>query len=189
MPLILRLLDQLNHAKAYIKIDLRGAYNLVHIREHDEWKMTFRTHYSHFEYVVMPFGLINALAIFQHMMNDVFHEYLNDFVVYYIDDIFIFSKNIANHERHVCTILEKLQEVGFYAKLEKCEFRQTEVEFLGYIISGNGIHMDLHKVQTIVDWATLTFVRDVQCFLGFANFYRRFIAHYSTIMTPFIRLI
>jgi hypothetical protein len=137
----------------------------------------------------MPFGLINALAIFQHMMNDVFHEYLNDFVVYYIDDIFIFSKNIANHERHVCTILEKLQEVGFYAKLEKCEFRQTEVEFLGYIISGNGIHMDLHKVQTIVDWATLTFVRDVQCFLGFANFYRRFIAHYSTIMTPFIRLI
>ncbi len=104
-------------------------------------------------------------------MNDVFHEYLDDFVVYYIDDIPIFSKNMANHERHVRFVLEKLWEVGLYAKLEKCGFHQSKVEFLGYIISRDVVHMDLRKVQTIVNWATLTFVWDVQCFLVFANFY------------------
>jgi len=108
LPLISRLLDRLNHAKMYIKIDLHGAYNLVHIRENDEWKMAFRIRYDHFEYVVMPFGFTNAHVIFQHMMNDVFYEYLDDFVVCYIDDIFIFSKNVADHEHHVSFVLEKL---------------------------------------------------------------------------------
>jgi hypothetical protein len=100
---------------------------------------------------MMPFGLTNAPIVFQHMMNDVFYRYLDDFVFYYINDIFIFSKNMANHHCHVCLILEKLQEIGLYAKLEKCEFHQSKVEFLGYIISRNGICMDLRKVQTIVD--------------------------------------
>jgi hypothetical protein len=94
----------------------------VHIRKSDEWKTTFRTCYGHFEYVVIPFSLTNALAIFQHMMNDDFHEYLDDFVVCYIDDILIFSNNMVDHERDVCFVLEKLRKVGFYAKLEKCEF-------------------------------------------------------------------
>jgi hypothetical protein len=127
----------------------------VHIRKSDEWKTTFRTRYGHFEYVVMPFSLTNAFAIFQHMMNDVFHEYLDNFVVCYINGILIFSKNMANYERHVHFVLEKLRKVGFYAKLEKCGFHQSEMKFLGYIIFGNGVCMDLHKVQTIVDWATL----------------------------------
>ncbi len=82
----------------------------------------FRTHYNHFEYVVMPFGLTNALAVFQHLMNDVFREYMDDFVVYFIDNILIFSKNLEDHERHVCLVLEKIRKVGLYAKLEKCEF-------------------------------------------------------------------
>jgi hypothetical protein len=106
----------------------------VCVPKNDEWKKTFRICYSHFEYVVMPFGLTNAFVVFQHMMNDVFCEYLDDFVVCYIDDIFIFSKNMANHECHVHFVLEKLQEVDLYAKLEMCEFHQFEVEFLGYII-------------------------------------------------------
>jgi hypothetical protein len=101
-------LDQLNHGKVYTKIDLHGEHKLVHIQEGDEWKMMFKTYYSHFEYVVMPFGLTNAPTIFQHLMNDVFCEYLNDFVVYYIDDIFIFLKNMEDHECHVCFVLEKL---------------------------------------------------------------------------------
>jgi hypothetical protein len=98
------------------------------------------------------------------MMNDVFHEYLDDFVVCYIDDIFIFSKNMANHEHHVHLVLEKLRKVSLYVKLKKCGFHQFEVEFLDYIIFGNGVRMDLRKLQTIVDWATLAFVQDVQCF-------------------------
>ncbi len=191
LPLILGLLDQLSHAKVYTKIDLHGTYNLMSIREGDEWKMTFRTHYDHFEYVVMPFGLTNAPIVlqhmmnvfkihydhfeyvvmpfdltnapivFQHMMNDVFCEYLDDIMVCYIDDILIFSKNMADHECHVCLILVKFQKVGFYAKLEKCGLHQFEVEFLGYIIFGDGIHMDLRKVQTTMDWATPASVQNV----------------------------
>jgi hypothetical protein len=145
----------------YIKIDLCGTYNLVRIRKGDEWKVMFKTHYNHFEYVVMPFGLTNALAIFQHLMNNDFHEYLDDFVVYDIDDILIFSKNTEDHEHHVHLVVEKFRGVGLYAKLKKCEFYQYEVELLGYIIFGDGIRMDLHKVQTIVDLVTPTSVRDV----------------------------
>jgi hypothetical protein len=139
----------------YTEINLRGTYNLVSIREGDEWKMAFIIHYGHFEYVVMPFGLTNAHVVFQHMMNDVFHEYLDNFVVCYINGILIFSKNMANHECHVHLVLEKLQKFGFYAKLEKCGFHQSEVKFLGYIIFGSGVCIDPHKVQTIVDRATL----------------------------------
>ncbi len=123
--------------------------------------MAFRIHYDHFEYVVMSFGLINTPIIFQHLMNDVFCEYLDDFMVYYIDDIFIFSKNMEDYEHHVRLVLEKFWEVGFYTKLEKCKFHQFEMEFLGYVISRNGICMDVHKVHTIIDWAIPTFVRNV----------------------------
>jgi hypothetical protein len=104
-------------------------------------------------------------------MNDVFHEFLDDFMVCYIDDIPIFSKNMEDHERHVCLVLEKLWEVGLYAKLEKCEFHQFEMKFLGYIISRDGIRMDYLKVQIIIGWVTLASIRNVQCFFGFANFY------------------
>jgi hypothetical protein len=100
---------------------------------------------------MMPFGLTDALAVFQHMMNDVFREYLDDFVVCYIDDILIFSINMANRERHVCLVLEKLRNISLYAKLEKCGFHQSEVEFLGYIIFGDGVCMDPCKVQIIMD--------------------------------------
>jgi len=130
----------------YTKIALCGGYNLVHIREGNEWKTTFRTDYDHFEYVVMPFGLTNACVVFQHLMNDVFHEYLDNFLVYYINDIIIFSKNVEDHEHHIRLILDKLRKVEIYAKLKKCEFHQSEMELLGFIIFGNGIHMDPYKV-------------------------------------------
>jgi len=118
----------------YTKIDLCGAYNLVCIREGNKWNATFKTHYNHFEYVVIPFGLTNAPVVFQHLRKDVFHEYLNDFFVCYINDILIFSKNMEDHKHHVCLVLEKLWEVGLYTKLEKCEFHQSKVKFLDYVI-------------------------------------------------------
>jgi hypothetical protein len=101
LPLILGLLDYFSHANVYTKIDLRGTYNLVHIRKGDEWKMTFKIHYGHFEYVVMSFGLINVPIIFQYLMNNVFREYLDDFMVCYIDDIIILSQNMEDYEHHV----------------------------------------------------------------------------------------
>ncbi len=118
LPLTSRLLDQLTHAKVYTKIDLCGTYNLVHIQEDNEWKIMFKTLYDHFGYVVVPFGLTNMPTVFQHLMNVFFHRYLDDFMICYIDDIFIFSKNMEDHDRHVCSIFEKLQKVGLYAKFE-----------------------------------------------------------------------
>ena len=188
LPLIFGLLDQLGRANVYTKIDLRGAYNLVHIKEGDEWKTAFRTRYGHFEYNVMPFGLTNAPAIFQHLMNDVFREFLDDFVICYLDDILIFSKNEEDHEKYVWLVLEKLRNAGLYAKLEKCVFHQSQVEFLGFIISGEGLFMDPKKIQTVFEWKRPTTVRDVQCFLGFANFYRIFIQDYSKIAARLTRL-
>lgn len=152
LPLISGLIDQLGKARIYTKIDLRGAYNLVRIKKGDEWKTAFRTRYGHFEYNVMPFGLTNAPAVFQHMMNNVFREFLDQFVIIYIDDILIFSKNEKEHKEHVCLVLQKLREIGLYAKLEKCMFHQYQVEFLGYIISESGISMDPPKVATILKW-------------------------------------
>jgi hypothetical protein len=147
-----RLLDQLGQGKIHTKIDLHGVYNLVRIKEGDEWKTMFRTRYGHFEYNVMPFGLTNAPAIFQHLMNDVFREFLDDFVVCYLDDILVFSKNEEEHINHVRVLLEKLRTVGLYAELEKCIFHQPQVEFLGYIISGEGLSMDPKKIRTVTEW-------------------------------------
>ena len=126
----------------------------------------------------MPFGLTNVPAVFQRMMNDIFWEHLDDFIVIYLDDILIFSKNEKEHEKHVCLVLEKLREQGLYAKLEKCLFHQTEMEFLKFIATTEGLKMDPKKVETIVSWGTPMTVGDVQCFLGFANFYRIFIKDY-----------
>jgi hypothetical protein len=120
--LILGLLDQLGQAKIHTKIDLRGVYNLVCIKEGDEWKTVFWIKYGHFEYNVMPFGLTNTPTIFQHLMNDVFREFLDNFVVCYLDDILVFSKNKEEHINHVQLVLEKLRTAGLYAKLEKCVF-------------------------------------------------------------------
>ena len=128
--MILGLIDQLGNAKIYTKIDLRGSYNLIRIRKEDEWKTTFRTQYGHFEYNIMPFGLMDAPAVFRHMMNNVFQEFLDQFVIIYIDDILIFSKNEEKHKEHVCLVLQKLHEMGLYTKLEKCMFHQLQLEFL-----------------------------------------------------------
>src|SRR5215469_7820574 len=122
------------------------------------------------------------------MMNDTFHEYLDKFLVAYIDDILVYSKTQEEHDHHVRLVLSRLRKKGLYAKLEKCEFDQPQVEFLGFIVSSSGVSMDPKKIQTILDWATPTSVRDVQCFLGFANFYRRFIKGYSSIASPLTRL-
>lgn len=188
LPLISGLLEQLGRARIFTKIDLRGAYNLVRVKEGDEWKTAFRTRYGHFEYNVMPFGLTNAPAVFQHMMNDIFREHLDDFVVIYLDDILIYSKNEEEHEKHVRLVLEKLRERGLYAKLEKCLFHQSEMEFLGFVATTEGLKMDPKKVETIMSWEVPKSVRDVQCFLGFANFYRIFIKNYSQVAAPLTRL-
>ena len=123
----------------------------------------------------LAFGLTNTLAVFQHMMNDIFREYLDHFVVIYLDDIPVFCSNLEEHTHHALLVLTKLREYGLFAKSEKCKFDQTFVEFLGYIISPTRITMDERKVVTITDFPLPTRLKEVQSFLGFANFNRRFI--------------
>jgi hypothetical protein len=142
-------MDRPRTGKIFTKLDLRGAYNLLRIRPGDEWKTAFCTRYGHFEYTVMPFGLTNAPAIFQHLMNDIFQEYMDEFVVVCLDDILIFSKDEENHDKHVRLVFATLREHGLYAKLEKCEFDKSSVAFLDYVISPDDIFMDKSNVETI----------------------------------------
>uniref|UniRef100_A0A8C5R7U4 Gypsy retrotransposon integrase-like protein 1 n=1 Tax=Leptobrachium leishanense TaxID=445787 RepID=A0A8C5R7U4_9ANUR len=188
LPLIPELLERLQKACIYSKLDLRGAYNLVRVREGDEWKTAFRTRYGHFEYNVMPYGLCNAPATFQHFVNDIFRDLLDQFVVIYLDDILIFSSSLQEHRQHVTTVLQRLRENHLYAKLEKCTFETTKVEFLGFIISPGSIEMDPRKVEAITAWPVPSNPKEVQRFIGFANFYRRFIRDFSKITQPLTAL-
>lgn len=184
LPLITELRDRLHGAKWFTTLDLKGAYNLIRIKEGEEWKTAFRTRLGHYEYLVMPFGLTNAPATFQTMINDVLREYLDIFVVVYLDDILIFSKTLEEHRQHVHKILQRLQEKKLLVEAEKCEFHKQKVKFLGYELSPGKIRMDPDKIACIKDWPTPVRVKDVRAFLGFANFYRKFIRNYGGMAIP-----
>lgn len=188
LPLISDLIDRLRFAKVFTKVDLRGAYNLVRIKPGDEWKTAFRCVFGHFEYTVMPFGLANAPAIFQSMMNQIFHDILDVFVIIYIDDLLIFSGTESEHVAHVSEVLRRLREHSLYAKLSKCSFHVDSVEFLGFIISGDGISMAEDKVTAIKNWPIPKCVKDIQSFLGFVNFYRKFIRAFASVSVPLVEL-
>jgi len=188
LPLISDLLDSPRKARIYTKIDLRHAYHLIRIAEGDEWKTTFCTRYGAFKWSVMPFGLTNAPAAFQHFMNDVFSDLLDVCVVVYLDDILIYSDDITQHRSHVKEVLKRLRKAGLYIKAEKSEFYSDSVKYLGYVLSLAGLTMSDAKVKTIQEWPEPKKVKDIQSFLGFANFYRRFIFNYSDIVIPLTRL-
>ena len=189
LPLIPEALDRLKTARIFTKMDLRGAYNLVRIKEGDEWKTAFRTRYGHFECLVMPFGLTNAPAAFQHFMNDVLRESLDHFVLVYLDDILVFSDSQEEHVQHVRSVLERLIAAKLYCAPEKCEFNVHRTEFLGFVVGENGVSMAEDKVNAVLAWPCPTRVKELQQFLGFANFYRRFISGYSRIITPLTKLL
>ncbi|XP_075449336.1 uncharacterized protein LOC142490799 [Ascaphus truei] len=188
LPLIPELFDRLQGATIFSKLDLRGAYNLVRIREGDEWKTAFNTHDGHYEYLVMPFGLCNAPAVFQDFVNEIFRDILNTFLIVYLDDILIFSKTAQDHIKHVQQVLLRLRENHLFAKLEKCQFHLKSVAFLGYVISDSGFKMDPEKLKAILEWPLPTTLKAVQRFLGFANYYRRFIRNFSDTVSPITTL-
>ena len=159
----------------FSKIDLRSGYHQLRIRSSNIPKTTFTTRYGLYEYTVMSFGLTNAPAYFMYMMNKVFMEYLDKFVVVFIDDILVFSKTEAEHEEHLRLILQKLREHQLYAKLSKCEFWLKKVSFLGHVISNGGVAVDPKKVSDVLSWNPPQDVSEVQSFLGMAGYYRRFI--------------
>jgi hypothetical protein len=189
LPRIDDLFDQLKGACVFSKINLRSGYHQLKIRASDIPKTAFITRYGLYEYTVMSFGLTNASAYFIYLMNKVFMEYLDKFMMIFIDDILIFSKNEEEHNKHLCLVLQKLRENQLYAKLNKCEFWLKEVSFLGHIISEGGIFVDPSKVNDVLNWNTPQNVSDIISFLGLAGYYRRFIEAFSMISRPMTKLL
>ncbi|KAF8748393.1 hypothetical protein RHS01_10878 [Rhizoctonia solani] len=175
------LMAKLRHAKLFTKLDLRWGYNNVRIKEGDEWKTAFRTKYGLFEYLVMPFGLTNAPAAFQHFMNDLFRDLIDVTVVIYLDNILIFSEVPEEHPAHVREVLSRLMANQLFCKLSKCHFHVTTVNYLGIVISPAGFSMDQKKIEAVITWPTPKTVKQVQAFLGFVNYLRRFIPNFSTV--------
>ncbi|KAL0147619.1 hypothetical protein M9458_057083, partial [Cirrhinus mrigala] len=188
LPLISSALERLQGASVFTKLDLRNAYHLVRIRRGDEWKTAFNTPRGHFEYLVMPFGLSNSPGVFQALVNDVLRDMVDQFIYVYLDDILIFSSSLQEHVQHVRRVLQRLLENGLFVKAEKCVFHAQSVPFLGYILSAEGIRVDPAKVQAVVDWPTPDSRKALQRFLGFANFYRRFIRNFSQLAAPLTAL-
>ncbi len=189
LPLIGNLIDQLRKAKVFTKLDLRAGYNNVRIAKGHEWKTVFCTRYSSYEYLVMLFGLTNASSNFQYFMNDVFHDMVDTFVIVYLDDILIFSNNEEEHTEHVRKVFKRLEEHNLHVKPEKCDFHTKSVEYLGVIVSPEGVAMDPQKVDAIQRWPRPRTVKELQSFLGFTNFYRRFIDNFSGIVKPLTKLL
>ncbi|WJX78131.1 hypothetical protein P8452_61384 [Trifolium repens] len=181
-------MDQLKGASIFSKIDLRSGYHQIRVKDDDIPKTAFRSRYGHYEYLVMPFGLTNAPAVFMDYMNRIFRSYLDQFVVVFIDDILIYSKNNEEHEEHLRIVLQTLKDRQLYAKFSKCEFWLKEVQFLGHVISKEDIAVDPTKVEAVTKWESPKNVGEIRSFLGLAGYYRRFIEGFSKIALPMTQL-
>jgi Reverse transcriptase (RNA-dependent DNA polymerase)/RNase H-like domain found in reverse transcriptase len=184
VPLIHDLLDRVQGCKVFTLIDLVSAYGHLRIKEGDEWKTAFRTPLGLFEHLVIPYGLTNAPAAFQAFIQDVLWDLLDIICVVYLDDILIFSKTQEEHDKHIALVLDWLCDAHLCANPTKCEFDKSELQYLGYVIGADGVKMSPKKLDTIVDWPEPSSTNDLQSFLGFTNFYRRFIPLYAKICLP-----
>jgi hypothetical protein len=189
LPRIEDLFNRMRGARVFSKIDLRSGYHQMKIRPSDIPKTDFSTRYGLYEFTVMSLGLTNAPAYFMDLKNKVFMEYLDRFVVVFIDDILIYSKSDSDHEEHLRLVLQKLRDNQLYAKFSKCEFWIGEVPFLGHIISNGGISVDPVKVKEIMEWRVPTTVTEIRSFLGLVGYYWRFIEGFSKIAKPMTSLL
>ncbi|KAA0039055.1 reverse transcriptase [Cucumis melo var. makuwa] len=188
LPRIDDLFDQLQGATVFSKIDLRSGYHQLRIKDGDVPKTAFRSRYGHYEFIVMSFGLTNAPAVFMDLMNRVFREFLDTFVIVFIDDILIYSKMEAEHEEHLSMVLQTLRDNKLYAKFSKCEFWLKQVSFLGHVVSKAGVSVDPAKIEAVTSWPRPSTISEVRSFLGLASYYRRFVKNFSHIATPLTQL-
>ncbi|KAK1912794.1 hypothetical protein P3342_004730 [Pyrenophora teres f. teres] len=182
------MLAKLSKSRYFSKVDVIAAFNKIRIKEEHKHLSAFITPYGLYQYTVMPFGMCNSPGTFQAYINDVLHEYLDEFCMAYLDDVIIFSETLDQHEKHLVQVVSRLADAGLPMDILKSEFLKTEVKFLGLIITADGIKMDPEKVSAIQDWKLPQSLKDVQAFLGFANFYRRFIRGFSDIAKPLTHL-
>ena len=188
LPLTKESLNNLKGMKYFTKIDIISAFNNIRIKEGQEYLTAFRTRFGLYESLVMPFGMTGAPATFQRFINDTLREHLDVFCTAYLDDILIYSRTREEHLSHVRKVLTALRRASLFGKIQKYEFFKEETTFLGVIVGRYSIRMDPKKVQTIRDWKTPTCLTDVQAFIGFGNFYRRFVRDFSKIIAPMVNL-
>jgi hypothetical protein len=189
LPRIEDLLEQLQGAKVHSGLDLASGYWQIRIDDEDVPKTAFRTHLGHYQWRVLSFGLTNCPSTFQQAMNDVFHDYLNKFVIVYLDDILIYSRSAAEHEHHLRLVLQRLREHKLYCRPHKCHFNQAELEYLGHIVGASGVKVDPRKVKAVQEWPVPQDVHQLRSFLGMANYFRRFIQAYSALTRPLTDLL
>ncbi|CAI7917718.1 unnamed protein product, partial [Closterium sp. NIES-54] len=189
IPRIDDLLDQLRGATVFSKLDLRSGYWQIKMADNSIHKTAFCTRYGSYEYLVMPFGLCNAPAMFQTEMNHILRPLLDECVVVYLDDILIYSKNMKEHVEHLRKVFEILRKNKLYVKLSKSDFALKKVQFLGHMVSAEGVHVDPRKIEAVKKWKVPENMKELQQFLGFTNYHNRFVPQYAKIAAPLTDLL